>query len=363
MFFTIIILSIIIYAYFIKIDEIEDNKFLKYCLPIFGVLFFTFALQYNVGTDYQSYLESAIPNDLGKFKLTQFINSGEYLFALIVYISQQFSNPQIIFFIVSLIQNTLFLFSLKEVKKINLSIFYFLIFYFTLSLCFFNQFNGIRQFISIQLIFLSCLKFINNDLKNAFILLLLSPFFHFSSIIVIIILVLVYYFYKKFIGKKIFNKKYFALAVLLFSFIYFIDFNSILLNIVRIFDIYSTYIGSSYVEKMSFTEIITKIAKLIIVFYSLYRIKINKLTDSEKKLLFLGSVSSLIMILSFSSSLIWRLYLFFDLFIIFPVLIFFKYEASNIEKKLIISYLTFILFIKIIIIPKGEYLYQNIFTK
>lgn len=54
--------------FFIRADEIENNKFIEYCSLNFFVFFFTFALKFIIGTDYQSYLEYFIPNELGKFK-------------------------------------------------------------------------------------------------------------------------------------------------------------------------------------------------------------------------------------------------------------------------------------------------------
>ncbi len=59
--------------------------------------------------------------------------------------------------------------------------------------------------------------------------------------------------------------------------------------------------------------------------------------------------------MSFSSSLIWRFYQYVDLFITFSVLILFNDEKYKTHKILIFLALLIMLIIKIVVIPKGEY--------
>lgn len=365
MYFGMLILAILGYAYYVDFNNVDDSKFYKKYTPIFLLLFITFAFQYNVGTDYQSYIACGIRNDLGIFKLNQFIDDREYLFALIVYVAQIIKFPQFIFIASSLVQNVLFAVTLKEFKKKDLSIFWLLLLYFGLSLCFFNQFNGIRQFISIQFVVLATIKVLNNKRGPSIILYITSLFFHKSSIIFILFIILYLVMEKYNVFKWLDNKKIFFVICILVLSVYLIDFNSIVLFVAKKLNFFAEYglyeKTNMYVSKMSLTDLITKMLKLVVVFYSIYRINLAKISVFEKKLLHISYFSIFIMILAFSSTLIWRVYLFYDLFLIIPTLLFFKYEASSKEKHFIIAYLYMILFIKILIIPRGEYSYHSYF--
>lgn len=358
MYFTLLILTIVIYAKWAQLEKRKGKEFIKFFMPIFILLFFTFAFQNGVGTDYESYLASANNDPIGQFKLNQFFIDKEYFFSICVWIAQKTSYPQFLFIIVSLLQNIIFGFSLYELRKNRESIFLFLILYFTLSLCFFNQFNGIRQFISINLVFLAVLKLFNNSKTTSFILVLTAPFFHKSSWLFVVLFIIYIMFEKKMVFRI--EKKYIGIISLLCMTIYFIDINGFINFLLTRTGIYTEYIGSNYVQKMSFSEILTKIAKLLVVYYSLYKLDEAFLSKFEKKLLVMSIISIQILILSFSTTLIWRLYLYFDLFLIFPTLFHFKYNATHKEKYLIIFYLVAILLIKILIIPQGEYLYKCI---
>lgn len=365
MYFGLLILAILGYAYYIDFNSIDESKFYKKYMPIFLLFFITFAFQYNVGTDYQSYIACGVRNELGVFKLGQFIEDREFLFALIVYVAQVIKFPQFIFIASSFIQNVLFAITLKEIKKKDLSIFYFLVLYFGLSLCFFNQFNGIRQFISIQFIVLATIKILNNDKSVSIILYIVSVFFHKSSVIFILFIILYFIMEKYNIFEFLDNKKIFFIICLLLLSVYLVDFNSLILFVAKKLNFFAEYglyeKTNLYVSKMGIADLLTKFLKLAVVYYSLYRLNLEKVNSFEKKLLHLSYFSVFVMILSFSSTLIWRVYLFYDLFLIIPTLLFFKYDARMTEKQLIISYLYIILFVKIILIPKGEYAYHSYF--
>lgn len=360
MFYTFLFVSILFYSYKIKLDEKEEIEFIKYYLPIFLLLFLTFAFQWNVGTDYFSYYQGATNDGIGLFKLNQFIQDKEYLFALLVRASQISGFPQLIFILSSFLQNICLMFSLYFLRKNNININFSLFLYFSLSLCFFNQFNGIRQFISVNIIILSFFMICDN--KRSFIpwlFMLMAPFFHQSAWIMIV------YFILMIIVIDILPvyKWIICIISILFLGIYFFDINSVILFIVERTGMFTEYLNSSYVDKMSFVEIATKIVKLIVVFYSIFRLDLHKLSIFETRLLKLSNITILVMILSFSSSLVWRMYLYFDFFLIIPVLLFFKYNARKEEKILISLYLLSFLFLKIIILPRGEYLYNNYFMR
>ena len=360
MVFFIAISLIILYARYVNLDIKKGKEFYKYYFPIFLIMFFLFAFQKGVGTDYNNYIKCATNNAYGNEMFSYYLRIKEYFFAFLLQIAYFFKYPQMIFILTSLIQNVLFGISLEKINKNRLSVTLFLVFYFILSLSFFNQFNVIRQFIAVQLLFLSYLLLLDDKKKLSIFLMLCAPFFHKSSVIIIILmLVLAFFNYKNIEILK--NKRNFFILSLLLLLIYFIDINTIIFYITNKLHFYSSYIVNGYTSKMSLVEISTKIAKLIVVYYCIYKLNVSKLSIQEEKLYKIGCLSALIMILSFSSTLIWRIYLYFDLFIIFPVLLFFKYNKNSNEKKIIFTYLLLFLILKIIIMPQGEYLYHSIF--
>lgn len=361
--YTLIIACVLIYAYFVKLDKKTGKEFYKSYFPIFMLLFLVYALQDGVGTDYESYLLSASVGDkIGNAKLNLFIQDREYLFALLLYIARLVHWPQMIFVLTSLIQNVLFAITLETLNKRKVSSFLFLIFYFFLSLSFFNQFNVIRQFLAIHLIVLGFIKLLDSKFFTTCLCFIMAPFFHQSSIVMILFVILFVILKKKKVLLVLLNNKLFYIISLSLLLLYFVDINSIFLQLAKTFNFYVDFVygNGKYVDKMEITEIATKIVKLVIVYYSIYRLDKSKLNDFEKTLYLFGCISALVMIISFSSSFIWRMYLYFDMFLLFPTLFFFKYDAKENEKKVILLYLLVFLVVKILIIPQGEYLYNSI---
>lgn len=363
MFYLLLFVGINLYTRFVRVDEKRGKNLCISLIPIAVVLILTFSLQYDVGTDYFSYLQAATRDELGAFKLSQFVNDGEYLFALIVWISQVLRVPQLIFFLTALVQVIPFCVALYQLRKKDILVSTTLFMYFALSLSFFNQFNGIRQFAAVNLIFLAVVfLFINPKRVMPWVLLWISPLFHHAAwfmVIPITILVVVQYFYPKLVPPK----KWIYICFAVCAVFYLIDVNGIItvaLHRVKLLSGFKNFIGSSYMEKMTLMEIATKIIKLVVVFYAIYRLDIEKLTSFETKLLTLSYLTICVMALSFSSSIIWRMYLFFDLFLMFPVLFFYKYNASIKEKFYINIYLSAFLLVKILLLPRGEYLYTSI---
>lgn len=366
MFYCIFIGAILMYAKYMRLDDKLGRKLYKSLIPIFLVFWLTFSMQHNVGTDYYSYFAAATADELGQFKLNQFLTDKEYLFAGIVYICQLAGRPQLIFFMTALVQVTPFCIALYQLRKENISLQNTLFMYFTLSLSFFNQFNGIRQFAAVNLIFLAViLLLVNVKSVLSWVLLLLAPLFHHAAWFVVIP-VSVWILLQHCLKLKPPKKKWFFIGVAICASIYLIDLNSFIIFIISKTELlygFKSYIGSSYVEKMGFTEIITKVAKLVAVLYSVWRLDTERLSCFESKLLPLSYIAVCVMALSFSSSLIWRLYLFCDLFFIFPTIFFYKYNATVKEKTMINLYLAAFLIVKILVIPRGEYLYSSVIFK
>ncbi len=185
-------------------------------------------------------------------------------------------------------------------------------------------------------------------------LVLISGFFHSSAFVF-----LAFIFLPKFIHKKI-PAKYVIIVLSGLILISIFDSTSLILKVVELVPRYNQYIHSSYLRKMGFTEIITKIPKLVIVLFSALVIDKNEDAKKHTSLINLGYLACAVMIASFSSTVIWRMYQYFDMFLIFPPLIMLQYNKKKTLSILVVSALLIMLIIKIILKPTGEYLYKSI---
>ena len=190
-------------------------------------------------------------------------------------------------------------------------------------------------------------------------LILIAPFFHRSAWAVAVLFAFVWLLRDKFQ----YSKWLLVIGSVLCAACYFLDINKIIAWAVKFTGIYKEYASNNYVSRMTPLEIATKAAKLVVVYYSCWRLRKTELTVKESKFMALSEITVMMMILSWTSSLLWRLYMYADLFLMFPVLIFFKREATKREKILIYGYLVAMLLAKILLFPKGEFLYQGWFIR
>lgn len=351
MIYLILFSYIIIYLYVVRLRESKLLPFTIYFTPVGILLVLIYSLQDNVGTDYYSYLGWAE----GTIWSGSLKNEGEMLFYNLVTFTRMFNTPQLIFFFTALIQVFFLMLITFEVKKMNFKLYIFFFLYFTLSLIFFNQFNGIRQYIAVNIIIYALLKLIN-DKKNIYYVLLvfLASLFHKSALFFLVFIII-----KRFIGKKI-NPVKVITGLSLLLFLSFFDYTEYYNRLLTFLPIYSNFIDSGYLQRMSFEGIITKLPKLIIVIYAALSIDKAFIGDKERILINLSYISCGLMIMSFNSGILWRFYQYLDFFILFPVLLYMHEKRNKRIAMLISTTLIVILIIKIIIIPRGEYLYDSI---
>ena len=357
MYFTLFILFVLLYVKYFKVDEKTGKDLIIWSFPVILAWFLTCALQYDVGGDYFSYLACATRDEIGLAKLRQFVVDGEYLFALLLAIVQIIGWPQLIFVLSSAIHIVLFVFALNHLKEKGYKVSSILFLFFTISVSFFQQFNGIRQYIAVYLIFFGFLLQIDNPKSKLSILLVAcAPFFHRAAWAMFFVFVLMH-----FVQNRIrFSMKYFIYASLACCALFIIDFNDVIAFILEKTGIYAEYIGHEYVSKMSYLNIATRSVKLFPIYFCFWQMRSFRLERYETKLLILSAISCLVMLLSFSSTLLWRFYLFVDLFVYFPVMLFLKHSKNEKRKKIILCYLAAMLLPKVLLFPTGEYLYQSI---
>ena len=318
-------------------------------MPIILILLLLLGLQYQVGTDYESYLNMVVKSA----GLAKVVRNKEYMFVALVQFSRFLRVPQAIFVLSGMIQLLFFTLIIFEIKKLNykLSVFFFL--YFTLSLTFFNQFNGIRQYIAVYIFVYAFLKLLDNKHMTFILLIVFASLFHSSAIFLLILIII------KFLFNRKINTSVIVIALVLLFILSMFDLSSVV-KWVLAFTPYKSYSVSSYFKRTSFEGIITKIPKILITIIAIVRINNDPLSTKERQLLNMAFLTSGILILSFASSVIWRFYQYFDLFIIFPTLFYFSKSRDKDLKLVLIFVLILMLLVKILVIPSGEYFYQSI---
>lgn len=342
-------LYIIAYSYVVKLKTRSIFQFLITFLPIAVLLILVLSLQKEVGTDYYSYLRMASGGqNLGVIK-----NKGEVLFVLLVNFVRLLNKPQLIFFFSGSLQVFFFMLISFEIYKMDFRLHQFFFLYFNLINIFFAQFNGIRQYIAVYIVIFSFFKLFNNE-KNKFIFLVfLASLFHKSSL-----LFLGFYFLGNKLSKKV---PYKIMIIFLLFVIVLINFDlDPLLAKLLVNTNYEHYIDSAFIAGLSIENIITKIPKIIISLLSIYLVQDAQLTEKEIKFINLSYISLVILLISFTSGVIWRIYGYFDFYLIFPTLILFDRKLNKNVTYLIGLLLIIILLIKIFIFPRGEFLYNSI---
>jgi len=309
--YLLLFICIILYTSVLKKIKSEYKVFILFSLPIFTFLVLMLGYQDNVGTDYYSYFSMAEgTKDIGFLK-----RKWEFLFLFLVKLAQYFKNPQLIFFFAAIIQTLFFMLIIYKVREMGyrLDIFFFL--YFTLSLTFFNQFNGIRQYIAVYIMLYAVLQLMDEKYVFFVFLTIVAGLFHISAYFLLPLILL-----QIIIRKKLPLK--FVLIVLSGMFLLsFINLDRIYDKILVYIPMYKYYIKSSYMERLTFESIITKIPKMAIVLFSVLKIDYDNIRKEDTFLVNMSLIACGILILSFTSSIIWRFYQYFDMYLIFPVMI------------------------------------------
>lgn len=350
MVYTLLFSITVIYLYGVNVRVKGIREFFALFLPVAGLLVLTLGLQDNVGTDYPTYLAIA----QGSHGIGWIVAKNEILFVLLVKLSQKFRDPQVIFFLVGIIQVFFLTLISYEVKKLGYKLHDFFFLYFSLSLTFFNQFNGIRQYIAVYIIVYAVLRLMLYDDRLVYIsLVVVAGLFHSSALYLMSFLFL----------KRLVRRKWpFGFVLLLLGTLLIISLSDLtpLLYRVLSYTPYRSYIGGSYASRLGIRGIITKIPKLAVVLFASFFLNRLELDNNERILLNLGYVASAVSILMFGSGLIWRFYQYLDLLMVFPVLIYFSKKDYERPKVFMALALVLMLLFKILIFPEGEYLYRSI---
>lgn len=350
--YLLFILFVLLYSKHVSLFKLNNWNTIKY-LPVYIFFIFIFGLQFKVGTDYNSYLELAsTKGDIGWIE-----NKSEFSFVYINKLVIALGWPQLIFFLAALIQIIFLSRTINDLELIyELKIEWFFFFFFTLSLIFFNSFNGIRQYIAIYISFYSLIKLIQG--KSIFFILgiLFASSFHSSALFL-----LIFYLMRPLLFVK-FNF-YFILFIILcsgyFGLFYLQNFISEYIGLTQ----YGEYLKSDYFYlEIDLINILTKLPKVLVVLFCAFflEIKYVDLSVKYKPLLNLSYLSLIFLMLSMFSPMLWRFYQYFDIFLIFPPLILFSYNLQKDFSYIIFALLFLILLLKILIFDDYEYSYNSI---
>lgn len=351
----IFLLNVIIScSYLCSIKNIKKINIMIF-FPIIVLWTFILGFQYAVGTDYFNYLR--IYNS--ELELDLYCYKKEFIFFYFIKILKIFFlNGQIFFIAVSFIENLLFYCYLKLMvvnnlinkKRIYIYIFLFLCF----GTNFYNQMNGIRQYFNIYLLSISMFYIYNKNFVKYLLVFLIGMNIHRSFFLVIPLYLFRYI-------SKYFNQKKLKIVILLAFFINFLPVIEIIKIIISYIPRYSHYINSDYFQEIPITQKITKFIFLPYYFWSCSLInKENNLLT--KFMLKIGIISYGIKLACLKLTVTNRLGEYFTLLAIYPIYLIldrFIQKKSYFNLILLIGTVFGLFIIKVIILPKGEYLYAS----
>ena len=344
----------IIYTYFFR--YIKKYNFLVF-FPIFFLWFLIIGFQYNVGTDYFNYLDIFYDKKV----LELYYRKKEYIFYyFIVLLKKFFLNGQSLFISVSFLENLLLYFFIKKLIKENIIekkyVFIFIFIFLCYGTNFYNQMNVLRQYFNIYLLSFCIIYVYNGEIFKYIISFVIATNIHRSFICLFPIFLI------KYLVKKL-NKKKFILLLLLSIIFNFLPVLGYIKKILLFFPRYSHYIYSDYFLEI---PLLNKMTKFIYIPFYFLSINLLDSINSEKKqyILKVGILAFIIRIFCLKVSVLNRIGEYFTLISIFPIyyLISEYYKRKKFYVIFILVLIIIMLFIfKVLIFPKGEYLYRSYF--
>lgn len=332
--------------------EISVKSFICF-FPIILSWFVIVGGQYNVGSDYFSYLYYFTSGDSSYFE-----SKGDYLFALFIRFCNSIGiEGQGVFFLLSLIWILILFYVMSTIVKgkyFNIFFFVFLVF----SGAFHNQMNGVRQYSAIYFFSLGICLFSNKKYLISILSFLATIFIHRSSIVVILIALFIFYIHHRLMSVRILS------LILLLSFVLsFIPIDFLLNYFISYFEQYSSYYELGIMEDIELESRLIKYVNIPLVFYAIYLFPRMELDKKEKFLFVFGICSFSLKIFFTTMTLLSRIGQYFDVMSCVPLIFMFVY----LHKFKYNQYLLFVLYLllpyvmKVTLFATREYLYQSIF--
>ena len=362
------IVSFILAIFFIwqieKIDKKRDKqkygkiKIIFYTIIGLGILILISGLRYNVGTDYNNYLDYYIVYSVLDFK-DIILNANELLFILVIKIAYIFQQPQIIFEIIAFF--TIYItykaiLTQKEKISITLAFALYTFLYYMYSL------NIIRQALAIAIVLYSYKYILQRDFKRFLLMIIIATLFHTTALFF-----LPFYFLCPTKNEK--DRKFKNLIRIftiggIFLIIIRLDVVINLLSQIGLFRRFSIYsVTDTYGENKQI--ILNTILLFIFLLYSKPLIRYN---EDNKMYLFLYVVGYVLTLAGFISPYVKRIALYFNISEIYLLSAFPRIAKTSAQKlfiaSIIIGYMLVMFILSAHYLKLGDIIpYQPIFNK
>lgn len=315
--------------------------------------------QYNVGTDYFSYLY--IFNGGNLYYL---LGRGDVGFVRIVELLNSYGiHGQSIFFLFSFIWIIILCYAGRTFTE-NRYLYLFIFIFVTFSSMFHNQMNGVRQYCAVYLFTLGVCLFYRQH-KYWSILPFLSMLTIHSSSMAMLVLFPVFLF----LGSKI-EKRRLLYVFLIVAIIFSVSFPADLLErIVGQFAQYETYMDrgddTGFAATVNIVNKITKYINIPIVVYAIYLLPKMNLTKVNKNLFIVGVCGFCFKLALVDVNIVRRMGAYFEVFMCVPILYMLVYLKKQKSWKcaFIMVYLLLPYIGKVTFFATREYLYNSIFFK
>lgn len=276
----------------------KNKLYEKYFIFIaLGSLIFTSGFRYKVGTDYMAYYKGYIVS-----KTESIFEAKDVGFALLNKILNYVSsNPQMIFFVTSIIINVcVVIFLYKNSNKFSLSIY----FYIT-TFTYYSSMNGVRQFVATAIIALAYNHIAERRFFKYLLYVLIASTIHSSALIMIPIYFLV--------NQNVISIK--NIYVILGSVITFIFFTPVFTWVVNNFERYSEYKDYLFNEGqgVNILRILVLLVPVIVMIIYIKRAKIIYGREIEI-IINLCLIGSLFMIIAYKHMFIARFCIYFEFY-------------------------------------------------
>ncbi|WP_428846760.1 EpsG family protein [Providencia rettgeri] len=322
-------------------------------LPAFIVYFLLAGLQYNVGTDYPSYIYIYE----NPWTLDRYFNSGEFFFYYSNIVLNNLELPaQFIFILFSFVQSIFIFIYLKKLKKYHIVLWLFFVLFITVTNIYNNQLNVIRQYAALTLLPLLTITLYEQRYKTYIAGCFFAMTFHSTAIIFFTLLLI------KPLSKFILRYPFLFFSLSLPFYLLLSQSVPFILEITNMK--YSSYLEGNFFQPWDISVIITKLyyLPLILYFFIIYD---NKKNDQFSYLDFCLSIF-IVTFWSFTMGLdiplLSRLASYFWFFLIFPLfylLINALQRKKTFEFLFIFAYCTLPYLAKVTFLAKAEFLYQS----
>ncbi len=325
------------------------------CSPIIIIWTLIIGGQYGVGTDYFSYMNIFYSN----ISLEFYYRRKEYIFYFLIKILKNlFKDGQVLFLTVGLLEAILFIFLIKKMLKLKIlekEYSYIFVFIFLAhGTLFYNQMNALRQYFNTYIFVLMIIVALEKKYLLYNICFYIGLNIHRSFI-------LIYPFYVIFkILRKRITLNILIIGLFISIFINFIDVKKYVEILILYLPRYSHYAEKDYFSIISLENKITKLIYFPYIYESIFLLK--KLRSSiQREMLNIGIISYIIKTTCLVTTVTNRIGEYFNILALFPVyyLIIYYIKNNNKYKLLFLVGLILGIFIfKVLIVPRGEYLYK-----